>query len=70
LEEDLTLQTPVMSYGGATTSAVIAKPAPGVEQLLSPPAGSNPEDGEPDWDTMTAEEKIEYNRRRRDAIFG
>ena len=65
LEEDLTLQTPVMSYGGTATSVVISKPSPGGGQV--PPASAG---GEPDWDTMTAEEKIEYNRRRRDQIFG
>jgi hypothetical protein len=27
-------------------------------------------EGEPDWDRMTPEEKLEYNQRRRDQIFG
>ena len=25
---------------------------------------------EPDWDTMTVEQKLDYNQRRRDQIFG
>ncbi len=70
LEEDSTLQTPVMSYGQTVTSVVIPKPAPGVERLVVPAAGSNPEADEPDWDNMTPEEKMEYNQRRRDKIFG
>jgi len=71
LEEDLTLQTPVMSYGGTASSVVIPKPAPGVEKLAVPnPSEPNPPSKEPNWDSMTPEEKIEYNQKLRDQIFG
>jgi hypothetical protein len=74
LEEDMTLQTPVMSYGGGGTSVVIEKPVTGT------PAGqgrnrkstetSTSSNNEPDWSKMTPAEKMDYNKKRRDQIFG
>lgn len=67
LEEDMRLLTPVMSYGGAVTSVVIGLPARETASV-GPPASAD--DGEPDWGTMTAEQKIEYNQRRLDRVIG
>lgn len=61
------LLTPVMSYGGAVTSVVIGLPARETASV-GPPASAD--DGEPDWGTMTAEQKIEYNQRRLDRVIG
>lgn len=69
LEEDLTLQTPVMSYAAGAASVVIPKPAPGVRQPVSTSLDGRPDGGEPDWDSMTPEEKIQYNQQRRNRIF-
>jgi hypothetical protein len=65
LEEDLTLQTPVMSYGGSATTVVVPQSISSAQQTAAATKS-----GEPDWDKMTPLEKIEYNQRRRDAIFG
>ncbi len=61
LEEDLTLQTAVMSYGGGGASVVVEE---------SPAAEAGASSDEPDWDQMSAEEKIDHNLKRRDIIFG
>ncbi len=78
LEEDLVLQTPVMSYGGGdSSSSVVISQKPVSTESTAVSAKSQPAvtstanlDGEPDWDNMTTEEKLEYNQRRRDQIFG
>jgi len=70
LEEDLTLQTPVMSYAAGAASVVISKPLPGATQPVPTSPDGRPDSGEPDWDSMTPEEKIEYNQQRRNRIFG
>jgi hypothetical protein len=70
LEEDMQLLTPVMSYGGKP-QVVVNNPLGGATPSGSATqrAAPAPED-EPDWDSMTPEEKIEANQRRRDQIFG
>ncbi len=71
LEEDLTLQTPVMSYGGTGTAVVISdKPAATGARTASPSSSRATGEKEPDWDRMTPREKIEYNQKLRDRIFG
>lgn len=74
LEEDLQLQTPVMSYGGSATTRVVfsssaAPPAPAAAPVAQP-TGPAPSAGEPDWERMSPEEKVDYNLRRRQAVFG
>jgi hypothetical protein len=81
LEDDLTLQTNVMSYGGAT----ITVPA-GVPQATRPATGEaangttngtaagnptpTPANGKPDFAKMTREEKLAWNQQQRNRIFG
>ena len=72
LEEDMKLQTGVMSYGGN-----------GVAMSLPPGAGSNGRpkaktavavpsisNGQPDFTKMTAAQKIAYHKARWDRILG
>ncbi len=71
LEEDMTLQTPVMSYGGTGTTVVISdKPATVGAKTTSSSSSRATGEKEPDWDRMTPQEKIEYNQKLRDRIFG
>ena len=103
LEEDMQLQTGVMSYGGSTTSTVVPMPAsaptscdckgsvpcscgctsrPLVNQDGKQPVGASASqaarstflparpEAEPDFSKMTPSEKLAYNRRERDRIFG
>ncbi len=71
LEEDMTLQTPVMSYGGTGTAVVVSdKPAPIGARTASPSSSHATAEKEPDWDRMTPLEKIEYNQKLRDRILG
>lgn len=57
LEQDLTLQTNVMSYGG--TGKTVSAPAP------SKPASSPPQEAAaPNFSKMTSEERLAYHRER------
>jgi hypothetical protein len=78
LEEDLVLQTNVMSYGGGGTAVSLpltngqaTRPgkAPAPAQSASPPArpGAN---GEPDFRKMTPAQKVAYQKARWDRILG
>lgn len=62
LEEDLQLQTGVMSYGGS--SATISVPS-GSAAEATPRAN-----GQPDFQAMTAAEKVAYHRKRWNRILG
>lgn len=42
----------------------------GTRTAPSPPAATTPTEPEPDFDRMTPQEKLDYNQRRRDRIFG
>jgi hypothetical protein len=54
---------PELPYGGERSAAIAnPKPAPAVARTAY--------DDEPDFDRMTPQEKLEYNQRRRDRIFG
>jgi hypothetical protein len=78
LEEDMQLQTNVMSYGGSgkTISVPTRVAGPqGARSLPAPPSASAPpiqpsKNGEPDFSRMSAAEKIAYNRARWDRILG
>ncbi|MGI6456263.1 MAG: hypothetical protein ACOX5R_11685 [bacterium] len=85
LEEDSRLTSGVMSYGGNGTTVTIPagtpatsprerrEPAPAAEQRQAVKSAQIPEaedDGTPDFSKMTAVEKLEYNQRERDRIFG
>ena len=74
LEDDMQLQTGVMSYGGTGTTISISKSSPKPQKAETPvrpvvPAPvsvSSQEDnsGEPDFDRMTQAEKVDFNLRR------
>jgi hypothetical protein len=63
LEDDLQLQTNVMSYGGAAMVTVPSKPAE--KKSATPQSGAKP-----DFAKMTRAEKLAYNKSQRDRIFG
>jgi hypothetical protein len=63
LEEDLRLQTNVMSYGGSGTAVSLpSKPA-----VPMPSANGRVE---PDFQEMTPAQKVAYHRERWNRIFG
>ncbi len=66
LEEDMVLQTNVMSYGGSGV-AVSIPAAPSANGKSTTPASPN---GEPDFRTMTPAQKVAYHRARWDRILG
>jgi hypothetical protein len=67
LEQDLTLQTNVMSYGGRgrTISVPSDGPKPSTDK-----AGSKPPSTAPNFASMTSEQRCEYHRERLDRQFG
>jgi hypothetical protein len=85
LEDDMKLQTNVMSYGG--NGKVVSVPAPAVAKpqatkkdcgcgcngagTCAPKAATEPSaNGEPDFRKMTAAQKVAYHRARWDRILG
>jgi hypothetical protein len=68
LEEDMKLQTGVMSYGGS--GVVTSLPAGGVNARDTPNAKPRAGQGEPDFARMTPAEKIAYHKARWDRILG
>jgi hypothetical protein len=69
LEEDMQLQTGVMSYGGSGVTASVPPPANG--QPAKPGARAKPSaNGEPDFSKMTSAQKVAYQRARWDRILG
>jgi hypothetical protein len=85
LEDDLRLQTNVMNYGGTGTIVSVPAPSPVVEkhagcacqcgtesgQANGRAANAQPAaNGEPDFSTMTAAQKVAYHRARWDRILG
>jgi hypothetical protein len=66
LEDDLTLQTGVMSYGGTAVSLPAAIPTKPQAKI----ATSTADNGKPDFSKMTREEKLAWNKAQRDRIFG
>ncbi len=86
LEDDLMLQTAVMSYGGGSTVSVPTKPShlngkPAAKRKTEPQKAAkqsskpakpypNGQPATPDFSKMTSAEKLAYNKARRDRIFG
>ena len=66
LEEDMTLQTNVMSYSG--NGKLISIPNGAAHQNRS--SATSTKNGEPDFRRMTAAEKVAYNKARWDRILG
>jgi len=76
LEDDLALQTNVMSYGGSS-SVTLPAGIPTAKQPAKKAASSTPTTGTvpstpsvPNFAKMTRAEKLAYNKARRDRIFG
>jgi len=67
LEDDLVLQTNVMSYGGGAAVCVPGKPFG--KPTATKPAATKPA-AAPDFTKMTRAEKLAYNKAQRDRIFG
>jgi hypothetical protein len=70
LDDDLTVQTGVMSYGGS--GATVSLPARAKPQA-SPQAGDGrrtPSDDAPDFARMTSDERLAYHRARLNRTFG
>lgn len=65
LDEDMTLQTGVMSYGGNGTAVSMPIKAKAPVKQAAPSAN-----GEPDFARMTNAEKVAYQRARWDRILG
>ena len=72
LEEDMTLQTGVMSYGGnGTVVSAPARPAPVRKSGLAVAAAKKSSTNrDPDFSKMTAAEKVAYQKARWDRILG
>ena len=67
LEEDLVLETGVMSYGGSETTISLPPTAAAVE----PSADETPlTESPPDFSAMTADERLAYHRRRLARLLG
>ncbi len=78
LEDDLVLQTNVMSYGGGSIAVPAGVPQPLVDAAPTTAApignGQAPSramsNGKPDFSRMTREEKLAWNQAQRNRIFG
>ena len=74
LDQDLTLQTNVMSYGGNGTTISIPAPTPSPAEkpaALKASAKHNASPSEkPDFAKMTPDERLEYHRERLKKAFG
>ena len=69
LEDDLVLETGVMSYGGSETT--ISLPPPAVETpAVDSAAATPPTEASPDFAAMTADERLAYHRRRLASLLG
>ena len=67
LEDDLKLQTNVMSYGGSGT--VISLPTPSAEKSETT-ASPTSEAGRPNFAKMSASERLGYHQERLKRLFG
>ncbi|MBT4864311.1 MAG: hypothetical protein HON53_04210, partial [Planctomycetaceae bacterium] len=67
LEEDLTLQTAVMGYGGNAKTVSL----PGKNSVRTQPDGfATTQQGEPDFAAMSASERLAYHRERLNRKLG
>ncbi len=72
LEDDLTFQTSVGSYGGSSTTISIPRPSSTTSSpTAKPQAAVKPTVGsQPDFAGMTSAERLEYHRDRLNRMFG
>ena len=71
LEDDLVLETGVMSYGGNEQKTISLPPSTSDPQTVSPEtAGSATVDASPDFASMTSEDRLAYHRSRLANLLG
>lgn len=71
LEDDLVLETGVMSYGGSEQKTISLPPSTSDPQTVSPEtADSATVDASPDFASMTSEDRLAYHRSRLDNLLG
>jgi hypothetical protein len=80
LEDDSALTSGIMSYGGSGTAIIdmsrragaVGEKTASVSTATSvgTPSRAPSPSAEPDWSRMTPQEKLAYNQRERDRIFG
>jgi hypothetical protein len=70
LDEDLTFQTPVMSYGGSEKTTSLPAHPSGQSSRARQTSNETPDDARPDFASMTANERLEYHQRRLNRMFG
>ncbi|MEE3284495.1 MAG: hypothetical protein VX311_07925 [Planctomycetota bacterium] len=71
LEDDLVLETGVMSYGGSEQKTISLPPSTSDPQTVSPEtAGSATVDESPDFAAMTSEDRLAYHRIRLTNLLG
>lgn len=77
LKDDLQATVDLMAGEERSSASVLvpeelesAESAPASPSPAAAPAFLAAAEAEPDWDTMTLEQKLDYNQRRRDRIFG
>ena len=72
LEDDLVLETGVMSYGGSETTISLPPTAAAVEPSVDTPSPDERPvtESSPDFSAMTADERLAYHRRRLARLLG
>ena len=77
LEDDLMLETGVMSYGGSESTTIslpssvsVTEPDSGVAAVAVRGSGGVEFDDAPDFSAMTSEERLAYHRRRLANLLG
>ncbi|MDC0175818.1 hypothetical protein OAJ60_02680 [Planctomycetaceae bacterium] len=71
LEDDLVLETGVMSYGGNEQKTISLPPSTSDSQTVSPETASSATvDASPDFASMTSEDRLAYHRSRLDNLLG
>ena len=67
LDDDLTLQTGVMSYGGSGRTTSLPSSS---HQSTTPPISTDEQPGMPSFATMTSDERVAYHRERLSRSLG
>jgi len=70
LEEDLTLQSNVMSYGGNGRTISVGRPSVAENKTDNSITRRAPSDEAPDFAAMSADERLAYHRDRLNRMFG
>jgi hypothetical protein len=70
LEDDLQLQTNVMSYATGSGKTFSLPKAPAKPTVSSPPSAKQPESNAPNFAAMSSEERLAYHRERLNRMLG